>query len=292
MRTSKAAWVARRATAYVSVAARRARWREYEGYLRLARDRGFDVISLEDWLLTPSRDARVVILRHDVDQDPHSARRMWAVEQAFGVRSTYYFRWSTFDPAVVAEIKNAGFGVGLHHETLTRYAIEHSLRSPHDVTPGVLARCRAELGVEIERFKQLAGACDTVAAHGDRRAHLIGATNRALLDGERLAAYGLRASADAPEAVARCDRWVTDGNGAPTAWANGLSLPQALSSSARVVMFNSHPNHWRAGAPVVGKRVAENLAGFVRAPRGFTWGAPEALAWKRWAPGRVPAGRS
>lgn len=280
---ARATWVARRSGAYVTVALRGARWREYEGYLRWARATGIALVPVEEWLLAPdSYDGRVLVMRHDVDQDPISAREMCAVERELGVRSTFYFRWSTFDHRVVSRVRATGCSVGLHYETLTRYAIDRGITFPDGITPAVIDDCRETLRAEIARFRELAGVCDSVAAHGDRRAHLIGVTNRVLLEGERYEDYGLRASADDPFARQRLDHWVADGNGAPRWWVGEISLKDAIESEFKAVMFNSHPHHWRAGAPVVAKRVSLNVAGLIRSPSRFTWGSPESLAWNRY----------
>lgn len=272
------------ASRYVRLALRRQRWHEYASYLRAARSAGMQLVSVESWMAGVSDHARSLVLRHDVDQNPTSAMHMARLEALMGVHSTYYFRWSTLHLPTIRAVQHSGHDVGLHYETLTRYAIEQDLRSPAALTPSVLQRCRERLRVEIARFKKLVGECESVAAHGDRRARQIGMTNAVLLDGEPYAAYGIRWSADDRDMIAGMGCYVSDGNTVPVAWSRGISILEAIEAGHPVVLFNSHPHHWRAGGPVVARRVAENLGDLLRQPNGFTWGRPEALAWRRYNP--------
>src|SRR5205085_9408181 len=102
-----------------------ARWAEYRRLLEMALRRGYRVRALEDWVLeSPQPEAPELILRHDVDQHPRSALAMASIELDVGVRSTWYFRWRTAHPVAVGRLRESGFGVGLHYETLSRLALE------------------------------------------------------------------------------------------------------------------------------------------------------------------------
>lgn len=62
-------------------------------------------------------------------------------------------------------------------------------------------------------------------------------------------------------------------------WTSGGSLPAALENG-KVVLFNSHANDWRAGAPLIAKRVIDSLGQLltVSSHRG---GLVDPLAWNR-----------
>jgi peptidoglycan/xylan/chitin deacetylase (PgdA/CDA1 family) len=64
----------------------------------------------------------IVILRHDVDVDPHHALQMAKLEKNLGVNSTFYFRYipKVFNKSVIKSISDMGFEVGYHYETLDR----------------------------------------------------------------------------------------------------------------------------------------------------------------------------
>ena len=64
------------------------RWDEYRGFLRTARELGYRVVALEEWVRESQQDRAdpTLILRHDVDQHPRSALTMAAIEEGLGVR--------------------------------------------------------------------------------------------------------------------------------------------------------------------------------------------------------------
>ena len=112
----------------------RGRWSEYRRVLELARRHGYRIVSLEQRVREGRRDGvgPTLILRHDVDQHPRSVLTMAAIETELGVHSSWYFRWRTAHPAVVSALRNDGFDVGLHYETLTRNALRNRSSGPVD----------------------------------------------------------------------------------------------------------------------------------------------------------------
>ena len=117
------------------------RYDEYKSNIEHALNNGYRVISLEEWFFTDkAKSIKTLILRHDVDHDPVSALRISKIEYILGVRATYYFRWSTLDKEIVQKIINNGGEVGLHYETISRYAIENHLVSEDEITEEVGAR--------------------------------------------------------------------------------------------------------------------------------------------------------
>jgi hypothetical protein len=267
----------------VALGRRPPRWRAYRRLIRLAQEEGYLVRSLESWLCAgSSQPDQTLLLRHDVDRSPLTAAKMAKVEEKLGLRSTFYFRWSTFDRGVITSLSDRGFHVGLHYETLTRYAIVHDLRSRESVTPDVISRCRKALMEELSLFARLTGVTvRSVAAHGDPRARLIGHTNDVLLRGENYDDYGLAASADDTRAKSSVDCWVSDGSGVSTFWNAGVTLPDAVRARHNTVLFNSHPHHWQGGAKVLIMRGTEIAS--TRLNEGRSIRVAEARAWERWA---------
>lgn len=270
---------------YSLLAFRQPRWQEYAQYLQEARAAGYELVPLESWLTAGDTAGPTVVMRHDVDLLPANARVMGDIEQELGVSSTYYFRWTTFDLPVIRALLAAGHRIGLHYETLTRVARERGLYRPEQITPSVMAVCRAELKEEIAEFQRRTGTGATICAHGDRRARTIGVRNAELLIGERYEDYGITASADDLDAHARIDCWVTDGEDVDTTWGSGISISGSVSKGFGTILFNSHPNHWGHGRLVVANRLGSHAAWYARHPRLHPeWGEPECLAWNRFRP--------
>ena len=115
----------------------RPRWDEYRELLSKARRNGYSPISLESWIDGDHDEtAPLLVLRHDVDQDPKSALKMLEIEAEAGIRSTWYFRWRTAHPRVIARVRAEGGDIGLHYETLTRTMLERGGRGLARGRPG------------------------------------------------------------------------------------------------------------------------------------------------------------
>jgi hypothetical protein len=223
----------------------RARWREYRRLLTLALSQGYALVSLESWLANPEVHAGrdVVVVRHDVDQCPASALRMAAIEAELGVRSTWYFRWRTAQPAVVREISEAGHAVGLHYETLTRELLRRGLAATE--ATALIPEARLLLRDELAAFAERHGPVRSACPHGDTR--IPGVHNGVLLRGEDLSTYGLRWEANAAVSRLPLDVWLTDRSSAEGHWKDGLDPVDLLIDRRSPILAVVHPNNWVSG---------------------------------------------
>jgi len=92
-------------------------YKTYELLLRTILKKGYKIYTVQEYLENASK-RRVVILRHDVDRSLNNALDLAKIEYKLGIRSTYYFRTSTFKLSVVKEIAKMGHEIGYHYETL------------------------------------------------------------------------------------------------------------------------------------------------------------------------------
>ncbi len=231
----------------------RSRWAEYRRLLRDARERGYELWSLEEWLRADGSPASaVIIVRHDVDQHPRSVLPMLAIERELGVRSTWYFRWRTAARPVIEAVRQAGGEVGLHYETLTRLVRERSL-SAADVDRRLVAEARAILRREIVAFKRTFGPIDSVCPHGDSR--VPGVSNQILLEGQTYTDYGIEF--DGNEAVNRrpLSLWLTDRSVPDGRWKDGLQPHRELATGTSPILLVIHPNNWCSGVSLWRDRV-------------------------------------
>jgi hypothetical protein len=223
----------------------RARWGEYERFLRFAREKDYRVVSLEDWVEEglPMEGEPTLILRHDVDQHPRSALRMAAIETGLGVRSSWYFRWRTAHPVVVRTLLRDGFQVGLHYETLSRIALERGLHE--EPSEELIVSCREVLRAELATFERLFGPCRSAVPHGDSRIPEV--HNALLLKGEDWSSYGI--GYDGNEMMRGRDlaSWLTDRIAAEGGWMEGIDPLELLASLASPILTVTHPNNWASG---------------------------------------------
>ena len=125
----------------------------YKLLLAHLQDSGRNFYTLEDICKDKPQDSYVV-LRHDVDRKPYNALRMAKLENAKGIRSTYYFRITrkVFDPECIRNISSLGHEVGYHFEDLS------SLHGDIDEAVDSFKR-------NIEKFRQIVPV-STVSMHG------------------------------------------------------------------------------------------------------------------------------
>ena len=118
-----------------------------------------------------------------------------AIEGELGICSTWYFRWRTAQPAVVAGIPaEGGHAVGLHFETLTRELLRRGLSGGAGPLAGSRGPGSPARGAPA-RFAALHGPVRSTCPPGDTR--VPGVHNGVLLRGEDLSSYGLRWEANA-----------------------------------------------------------------------------------------------
>ncbi len=231
----------------------RSRWREYRRLLGVAVKQEYALLSLETWLQDPHAvDGRpLILLRHDVDQHPTSALRMAAIEAEHGITSTWYFRWRTADPDVIAAIRAAGHQVGLHYETLTREVLRQGVGAAAADT--LIPAARVRLREEIAAFTDRHGPIRSVCPHGDTR--VPGVHNGALLIEQDWASYGIEWDANAAMREHRLDVWLTDRSSAEGRWKEGLDPIDLVIDRRSPILAVIHPNNWVSGGALWWDRV-------------------------------------
>jgi hypothetical protein len=224
----------------------RGRWSEYRSLLERAKDQGYEIASLEDAVLAGrfEADHPVLILRHDVDQHPRSALTMAAIEEEVGVRSTWYFRWRTARLPVIAQLRELGFQVGFHYETLSRLGLEQGVGPTNDLRR-LVEESRRLLKQEIASFQELDGPIRSIAPHGDSSAPWL--PNWILLSEEDPEAYGVEFDAIHTMRGRRLGFWLTDRTPAVGRWTGGADPQRLLELQVSPILCLTHPNNWVSG---------------------------------------------
>lgn len=229
-------------------------WDPYRRLLVAALDAGYLVLSLDEWFHErPDAVERVLILRHDVDQQPGSALRMAAIESDLGLRSTWYFRWRTAHPQVVDALVGDGHAVGLHYETLTRAVLA---AGGTRVADGLVERCREELRGEVAAFAQRHGPVRSICPHGDTR--VPGVDNLVLLRGRDPADFGVAFDGNEVMRGQPLGAWVTDRPGGRT-WKDEKDPRTLVAAGTTPVFAIMHPNNWTSRAHAVEDRILRRL---------------------------------
>src|SRR5438105_4034276 len=110
---------------------------EYRALLSEANAKGYESVTISSLAACASGRAVLprlaLVLRNDVDSDVSTARAMFQVERALGIRATYYFRLSTLDAQLMRELQDYGNEVGYHYEEVATAAKRYGYRSSADV---------------------------------------------------------------------------------------------------------------------------------------------------------------
>src|SRR5215470_5987150 len=124
---------------------------------------------------------KYLVLRHDIDTDPTTAKAMWCIEKALGVRSSYYFRLSTIDISLMQEIEFSGGEASYHFEEIAMLAKQKRLKRRENVLP-YMPYIRSMFKDNLDLLRKQSGLpMKIVAAHGDFANRKLGMFNWELL---------------------------------------------------------------------------------------------------------------
>lgn len=218
----------------------------YESILNLALKQGYLITSLKDWYehdFYPEK--KVFITRHDVDYDAEGAYKMYQIEKKLGVRSTFYYRWSTMDFDTMKVMHEDDFEVSLHYETLATYARGKKIKSKDELTQKDFANCIQILKKEKELFEEKYWKIYTLCSHGDQRNRLIGVPNFRLLDNENRKDWGIYFEAYDEEIKSKFKAYISDSSIKNNHnWKYGISVEEAIKTNISPICLLTHPQHW------------------------------------------------
>jgi len=215
---------------------------KYEHLLRSLKDKGYDLITVADYL---EQDPAVpfVVMRHDVDRMKKNSLRMAELEASVGVSSTYYFRYpNTFDVGLMNKVSALGHEIGYHYEALSK-------------AKGDKNRALKLFEDELSEFKKYFDV-KTISMHG---APLSGVNNQDLTDMIDMESFGLKG--DAISSIN--DRELVYFNDTGRRWDDKYNIRDKLHESEmnelkstddlmrfiekekfRKIYINTHPERW------------------------------------------------
>lgn len=124
----------------------------YSKLCQAIKDTGYKNVTIAEYIEQSPNSA--LLLRHDVDRYPESALRMAKLEHSFGLRSTYYFRYtkSVFKKPIVIAIHKMGHEIGYHYETLSKANGNYSMAKNSFI-------------LELDKFREIVPV-KTASMHG------------------------------------------------------------------------------------------------------------------------------
>lgn len=148
---------------------------KYKLFLRAFVESGYQITTVRHYLET-HLVGKVLVLRHDVDEQPQNAFKMAEAEKELGVNATYYFRRvsKSDHPDIIRKIAAMGHEIGYHYEDLT-------------LSEGDVPKAIESFGRNLEYFRQYYPV-KTVCMHGSSSSRF---DNREIWNQVQLADYGL-----------------------------------------------------------------------------------------------------
>lgn len=151
---------------------------QYENVLKKAIKNKYSFITLKDFNPILSKQ---VILRHDIDTDINIAKKMFLIEKKLGIKSTYYFRWNTFNKNFIRKLIEYGNEVSYHFEEISKFAYKHNINNIDELNENI-SKIQEIFTYNLEKFRRKSNSeCITVASHGDFVNRKIKVINNQLL---------------------------------------------------------------------------------------------------------------
>lgn len=227
------------------------RFEEYRQIIEQSKHLGFrhcTITELSDAIATNSVNPNdsIFLHRHDIDTDVGGARIFFEIEKSLGVRSTYYFRLSTVDAALIREINDYGSEVGYHYEELATYAKRHGLQTRSSILANMDV-ITADFEQNFRDLEKLIGfKIRSVASHGDFANRRLGLQNTEILRSTELRRrLGIKCESYDEPLMSFFEAYLADD--LPTRSYKRGSPFDAIKSNKRICLL-THPRHWRTNA--------------------------------------------
>ena len=217
---------------------------DYGALLRAAIGAGYALMSVRDFVaLGQVRPQRIMVLRHDIDTDPGTARCLFEIERSLGVRASYYFRLTTLDTRLMVEIEEYGSEASYHFEEIADFVKQHDIRCP-DLLRARMGEVEDRFFINFTDIERRTGIkLRTVASHGDFANRKLGIINNELLQNAALRQRCGITHEAYDEALMRCfDIYISD---RPFPQLYSPCSPLQAFDIHKRIYFTTHPVHWR-----------------------------------------------
>jgi hypothetical protein len=224
------------------------RVKEYERILLYAKKQGYELISLRDYVSGNfSKNTKLMILRHDIDEVSNGASKMFSVEKKVSAKASYYFRNSTLDIGLAKSIEEYGSEASLHFETIADYVKRRGIKTKEQLfKEDFVPECINKLKLNLHEFRSNGLQCKTIASHGEFENRLVKTPNNYLT--ENISSYeelDIQMEAYNKNLIDQINCYISDtvleiNNG----YRYGLTPSDAIKKNYSVILFLTHPNHW------------------------------------------------
>ncbi len=218
----------------------------YNSILLFAKKNDYIITSLNDWYNNYlNSNKKVLILRHDVDYDSKGAFEMYKIEKELGIKSTFYFRWSTMNSPIMKEMKKNGFEVSLHYESLASYAKKNNITNEEQVSSEIIRQSFENLVLEIKEFESKYWKLHTICSHGDKVNRQLKVSNHKIIRYEKLKELDILFNVYNPDIIKKFEAYISDSSIYSNFEWNHFGSPKtAIENGYKSICLLTHPVHW------------------------------------------------
>jgi len=226
------------------------RIKEYEVIIKSALDKDYEIISLRDYIEDNyDKTKKLMILRHDVDHFSAGTRMMFEIEKKYAVKSSFYFRNSTYEPKLMKEIEEYGSESSLHFEPIADFVKANDIKNKDELHSfeNWEQKCLKILKANLERYRNLLDLpCSTIASHGEYENSLVQTPNNYLTEDTKTYEFlNIKLEAYNRDMIEKVTAYISDVpievNGG---YKYNTTVLEAIVKDDKFIMFLSHPNHW------------------------------------------------
>ncbi len=82
----------------------------------------YEVITIRDYIQLTDRPHKFIIIRHDVDLNPYEQVKFAELENNYGIKTSYYFRYieKVYKEEIINKVFALGHEIGYHYEVFTK----------------------------------------------------------------------------------------------------------------------------------------------------------------------------
>ena len=155
---------------------------EYEELLRKYLENGYIFLTISESINKLEDNKKYIFIRHDIDSDIKIARKMFEIEKKLNIKTTYYFRLTTFSKKLVEDIVSYGSEVGYHYEEIATYCKKNKVFDKKIILKNI-ENIKKDFINNINRLqKEYEIKFTSIASHGDFINRKINLTNDRVYD--------------------------------------------------------------------------------------------------------------